>query len=113
MSDKSNMLSQLRDIGDRYIKRTLGDVEQLGNSVNLALNGEPDGWRGVESLAHKIHGSGAMFGFTAVSEAAGKIERLVSSPMFEGKQSEPQVQALLGELRTATKAAAEERGVSP
>lgn len=112
MNDKSNMLSQLRDIGDRYIKRTLGDVDQLDALAAQALAGEPDGWRNVESLAHKIHGSGAMFGFTEVSEAAGKIERLVAMPMFDGKTSEHDVRKLIDVLRTATKTAAEERGVS-
>ncbi|MGH6983329.1 MAG: Hpt domain-containing protein [Stellaceae bacterium] len=32
----------------------------------------------VEESAHKLHGSGATFGFAALSEAAGALEDLVS-----------------------------------
>jgi HPt (histidine-containing phosphotransfer) domain-containing protein len=112
VTEKPNMLGQLRDIGDRYIKRTLGEVDQLGELVQRAADGEADGWRQVELLAHKIHGSGAMFGFVEVSEGAGRIERLVSGQSFAPENDLTALRALIDDLRAAALASARDRGVA-
>lgn len=105
------MLSQLRDIADRYLKRTLGDAEQLQVLVVKALGGDGECVKQSEQLAHKIHGSGAMFGFDALSEYAGRIERLVAQHAADLNPVASELSALAKQLLQAVHAAAVERGV--
>ncbi len=69
--------SQLSEIGERYLKRTLSEMSDLGNLLAQAEQGEAAALVGIQQLAHRIHGSGAMFGFDALSDAAGSVEHLL------------------------------------
>jgi chemotaxis protein histidine kinase CheA len=105
------MLSQLRDIGDRYLRRTLREVDQLQELVRMGLAGEAEALKQTEQLAHKIHGSGAMFGFDDVSECAGRIERLVAEHAANMAPVANELSTLLTRLMQAVQSAAKERGV--
>jgi HPt (histidine-containing phosphotransfer) domain-containing protein len=76
MSEDDKLQQQLADIGTRYLKRTLGEVEELRVSLEAAQAGSDDALVQLGQMAHKIHGSGAMFGFEALSERAYEIEQL-------------------------------------
>jgi len=79
MSDDDQLQKQMADIGVRFLKRTIGEVSQLRAYLDSARTGSLDSLKQLERLAHKIYGSGAMFGFDELSERASQIERLAST----------------------------------
>src|SRR5262245_59434715 len=122
MSDADKLKQQLDSIGARYITRTLGEMERLKELAQQALNGAPAAFKDVEHLAHKIHGSGAMFGFDRLSECAGEIEHLAGF-LVKGEGPEEyqrlSAQTLHEKLRDGvarldeyTRTAAQERGIA-
>ncbi|NLG76565.1 MAG: Hpt domain-containing protein [Xanthomonadaceae bacterium] len=76
MNEDEQLQRQIADIGTRYLKRTVGEIEQLRSYLQSLREGSHDALRSLASMAHKIHGSGAMFGFDRVSERAYEIEQL-------------------------------------
>lgn len=76
MNEDDKLQQHIADIGSRYLKRTLGEIDQLRALLQDAQAGADDALVRVGQIAHKIHGSGAMFGFDAVSERAYEIEQL-------------------------------------
>lgn len=76
MNENDQLQQQIADIGTRYLKRTLGEIEELRTLLQAAHGGSDDAVVQLGRMAHKIHGSGAMFGFDTVSERAYDIERL-------------------------------------
>ena len=79
MGDDHQLQQQIADIGVRFVKRTIGEVAQLRAYLDSARCGSLDSLKELERLAHKISGSGAMFGFDELSERASQIERLAST----------------------------------
>lgn len=77
-NDGDKLQQQIADIGMRYLRRTLGEMAQLRTHLEQARSGTADAVREIERMAHKIHGSGAMFGFDAVSERADQLERIAA-----------------------------------
>jgi HPt (histidine-containing phosphotransfer) domain-containing protein len=65
---------KIADIGGRYIQRTAGELTGLRELIGQARAGSAAALKDIEHLAHKIYGSGAMFGFEAVSERARALE---------------------------------------
>lgn len=76
MQDDEKLRQQIADIAVRYIKRTQGELGQLRDALAAIRAGDAGAQKQLERLAHKIHGSGAMFGFDGVSERAYEIEQL-------------------------------------
>ena len=77
VNDRDKLKQQLDSIGTRYITRTLGEMDRLKEISQQALNGgAAAAFKDVEHLAHKIHGSGAMFGFDRLSQCAGEVEHI-------------------------------------
>lgn len=111
MADSPSMLSQLRDIGDRYLRRTLRETDQLQELARRGIGGDADAAKQTEQLAHKIHGSGAMFGFTAVSDCAGEVERLVAQRAADLAPVAEELTTLVTRLLQAVHNAASERGI--
>jgi len=122
MSEQDKLQEQMAKIGDRYLGRTLSELDQLHELAALALSGSPGQARELEQMAHKIHGSGAMFGFDLLSEHAGEIERIAAAL---GRRPAPahllampeqdlrvRLQDFVQKLTEVTRAAALARGVS-
>ena len=65
---------KIADIAGRYIQRTAGEIGGLRDLIVQARAGNVGALKDIEHLAHKIYGSGAMFGFEAVSERARALE---------------------------------------
>jgi len=61
-------------LADRFLARTRGDLDRLNDLWDRGLGGDRGAFNEVEFLAHAIHGAGAIFGFPAISVAAGKLE---------------------------------------
>jgi HPt (histidine-containing phosphotransfer) domain-containing protein len=121
-SSQDKLKQQLDTIGARYIARTLGEMDSLKDTAQQALNGSPSAFKDVEHLAHKIHGSGAMFGFDRLSECAGEVEHIAGF-LVKGEGPDEYkalgAEALREKLRAGVarldelaRAAAQERGIA-
>jgi HPt (histidine-containing phosphotransfer) domain-containing protein len=74
MDEHDELQQKIADIANRYIQRTLGELTSLRELVEQLRGGNPGAIKDIEHLAHKIYGSGSMFGFEAVSEQARELE---------------------------------------
>jgi HPt (histidine-containing phosphotransfer) domain-containing protein len=74
----AHLHDRLAELGLRYLRRTAGEVRQLRTCVVQAQAGNAEEWTTIAQIAHRIRGSGGMFGFDLVSEAASDIEVAVS-----------------------------------
>lgn len=82
---------QMRKIGERFITRTLSEAAILRPIVESLGPGDLQALHDLELFAHRIHGSGAMFGFAALSQCAGVLERQLVAVRTGGQDSTPAV----------------------
>jgi HPt (histidine-containing phosphotransfer) domain-containing protein len=101
MNEDDTLQRQLADIGTRYLKRTLSEIAELRACLQEARQGSTEATKQLGRMAHKIHGSGAMFGFDKLSERAHEIEQLAASAHDEAAlvRVEEGVSALEREVR--------------
>lgn len=109
MDDHDKLQQQMSEIGDRYLKRTLGEMPRLRELLQQVRAGTPGSLEEVAHMAHKIHGSGAMFGFDGVSERARQMEVLVAAP--RSGDFEQQLEACVDALEEQVGNAAKSRGI--
>jgi len=76
MNNEDEMRVKFAAIGARYLARTANEIGQLEKLVGQLSTGGPATIKEIEILSHRIRGSGAVFGFASLSEAAGGIEML-------------------------------------
>jgi HPt (histidine-containing phosphotransfer) domain-containing protein len=104
MDERDELQQKIADIAGRYIQRTAGELAGLRELIGKVRAGNTAAVKDIEQLAHKIYGSGSMFGFDAVSEQARQLElaaRDASDPLMIDKLQqhadglEEQVQAAL------------------
>jgi HPt (histidine-containing phosphotransfer) domain-containing protein len=104
MSEDDTLQRHIADIGKRYLKRTRTEVELLRAMLQAAKDGSGAALVQLGQMAHRIHGSGAMFGFDAISERAYEIERLArersDGSVYE--RIESALEALEAEVRSQT-----------
>jgi len=113
----------MEQIGTRYLGRTLGEMRRMQGLLQEVVGGSAAMLKDLEHLAHKIHGSGAMFGFELLSERAAEIEQIAGhlrcgeGPQHLREMNEQQLherlRAQFARLDEVTRAAAKERGVEP
>jgi chemotaxis protein histidine kinase CheA len=109
VSDQEQLRSKLSEIGVRYINRTLTEIEQLKAFSDGAAAGSEEALKELGTLAHRIRGSGAMFGYRSISNTAEAIELLAN----RGSLSEADIatmRVLVDGLTEEVKRAAKERG---
>lgn len=109
MSDDDTLQRQIADIGARYLRRTVGEIAQLRERLEAAQAGEAGALHDLERLAHKINGSGAMFGFDALSNRADEVERLAKSAPADA-QLFARLDAALAGLEAEVRLQAAKRG---
>jgi HPt (histidine-containing phosphotransfer) domain-containing protein len=110
--DQPSANDKLAEIGGRYVKRTLSEMPELRRLLDAAVSGDAAAFHQIGRLAHRIHGSGAMFGFNAVSGVAGRLERTVDGVASgDFMKSLDSVRADVDELEQQVRAAAAARGV--
>jgi HPt (histidine-containing phosphotransfer) domain-containing protein len=85
MDERDELQQKIADIGGRYIQRTAGEIAGLRDLNAKARAGSAAACKDIEHLAHKIYGSGAMFGFEAVSEQARALELAVKDVTDPGR----------------------------
>lgn len=110
MNDAAAMRGQLTEIGDRFLRRTLGEVARLHALLDELRAGQPGALKEIEVLAHRIHGSGAMFGFEALSDAAEQCERIAETGAQDPEIAD-RIEASLAVVEMHLAAAARERGL--
>jgi HPt (histidine-containing phosphotransfer) domain-containing protein len=74
MDERDQLQQKIADIAGRYIQRTAGELGGLRELIAKVRAGNTAAAKEIEQLAHKIYGSGSMFGFEAVSEQARELE---------------------------------------
>jgi HPt (histidine-containing phosphotransfer) domain-containing protein len=113
MSDDERMQQQITEIGLRYLQRTLGELPQLRELIDR-LVAQPAlaaaTLRDIERLAHKIYGSGAMFGFDLVSGRAREVE-LLAGDRANDAESIDRLRERIGALEDEVRASARMRGI--
>jgi two-component system OmpR family response regulator len=70
--------AQVTTLTGTFLERTRRDVRRLRGMLERLAAGDRSAPQELERLAHTIHGSGAMFGFPAISECGGMIEELAA-----------------------------------
>ena len=108
------MGGQLRILGEKFLLRTREQSNQLRQLLTEVAAGHTGALAQLEEIAHKIHGSGSMFGFTAISDCGGALERLAeslaaptagSADATANPAALAQLTALLGQLEAAVEQA--------
>jgi HPt (histidine-containing phosphotransfer) domain-containing protein len=110
MDERAQMQEQMAAIGDRYLRRTLGELARLHELLDQLRSGAPEARKAIEAITHRIHGSGAMFGFDEVSELAYRCEILCADDAVDA-QLAAKLEACLHALETSLVGAARARGI--
>jgi HPt (histidine-containing phosphotransfer) domain-containing protein len=76
-NDKALLRLRVAQLGEKFLQRTRDETVILRGLIERVSQGDPIVIAQLEQLAHKIHGTGATFGFAAVSERAREIEHLM------------------------------------
>jgi two-component system OmpR family response regulator len=77
VAGRSDLHRQVTKFGESFLLRTRREAVRLCNLVEVIRPGDVAQIDELKSLVHRIRGSGSTFGFAAVSECAGEIERMV------------------------------------
>jgi HPt (histidine-containing phosphotransfer) domain-containing protein len=67
---------QVAALGLKFLQRTQDQTASLRELLASLSEGDESVLARMQELSHKIHGSGAMFGFDEVSRFAGEVEQL-------------------------------------
>jgi HPt (histidine-containing phosphotransfer) domain-containing protein len=73
---EAELRRKMAAIGARYLARTQSEIGQLRTLIAQLDSGGKSTLKEIEVLAHRIRGSGAVFGFAELSDAAEGIEML-------------------------------------
>jgi HPt (histidine-containing phosphotransfer) domain-containing protein len=104
MTDGEEQLrEQIKILGEKFLLRTADQVTTLRAQSQRLRAGDREALGVIQELTHKIHGSGAMFGFADLSERAGEIERLVFAGVT-GNETLDQMDTLIDQLGVALEA---------
>jgi HPt (histidine-containing phosphotransfer) domain-containing protein len=79
VTKEAGMMRQLEEIRVRFLRNTRGKLPLLLDLLGAIGAGDSTGLVELQSIAHRIHGSGATFNFPAISENAGQLENLVEA----------------------------------
>ena len=66
--------NQLEQIGNRFLERLLPECQAMVSRLEACPPGNAQDLAAIEMFAHRIEGSGAVFGFTALSEHARNLQ---------------------------------------
>ena len=73
----THLLPGVPSLAFRFLERTVLEVQALHLLLERAAGDSAPVFARVARVAHSIHGTGAAFGFDAVSDCAGALERRV------------------------------------
>jgi HPt (histidine-containing phosphotransfer) domain-containing protein len=74
---EQRMREQVKELGRKFLARTAGQVATFREQLAKLASGDVGILTSMQEVAHKIHGSGAVFGFSQISECAARLEMLI------------------------------------
>lgn len=114
MSSPSDELrARMVQIAARYLDRVTRELTQLRTLIDTAAGGDIEAVREIESLTHRMHGSGAMLQFDEISGCAGELERMAARFIASGNVEQSSMVAALGSLQAAIDRACANREAAP
>jgi HPt (histidine-containing phosphotransfer) domain-containing protein len=93
MDERDGLQQKIADIAGRYIQRTASEIGGLRELIDKVRGGNTAAVKDIVHLAHKIYGSGSMFGFDAVSEKARDLELVAKDEADPQLADKLQIQA--------------------
>lgn len=105
--------AKLTQLSARFLDRVGGEMAQLRTWIDQAASGNLDVVRQIETLTHRMHGSGAMLYFQEISDRAGELERMAVEFGGAGKVDQPRMIAALESLQEAVDKACANRAPDP
>jgi len=93
--------NRIAQIAVRFLDRISKEVEQLRTLIDAAADGNLQPVRDIETLAHRMHGSGAMLRFDEISGRASDLERMAAEFLRAGQADQPQMILALQRLQAA------------
>jgi len=109
MSNNQELEAKFVAIGVRYLARTAAELTDLRKLIDKVPVGGKPALREIEVLAHRIRGSGAVFGFHEISTAAEVIEMLavdqIRLPKVDVEKTVERMIAATGALSDAVQSA--------
>lgn len=85
---RERLTSKLAELAQRYLHRTADEVTTIRATAARYAEGNGAVLHDIERAAHRIRGSGGMFGFDAISAAAGEIEIAVANGVSAAQLAE-------------------------
>jgi len=96
--------AKLQELSERFVVRSVSELDLMQTLLAQAKSGDDAAAQQLLLTVHRLSGSGAMLGFTAVSECARNIERILrTEPRADDAWQE--LSAHLQNLDAAVKAA--------
>jgi HPt (histidine-containing phosphotransfer) domain-containing protein len=78
-SKRTALAAKLKELGARFSERNVGDLAALDHCFERLHAGAPGALSEIESIAHRMSGTGATLGFHVISTAAEALERMAES----------------------------------
>jgi chemotaxis protein histidine kinase CheA len=78
LDGRAQLALRVAELAVRFLQRTTIEAALLSDLLESEDVADPAVVEQLQYMTHRIHGSGATFGFSAVSECAGAIEHLVA-----------------------------------
>jgi HPt (histidine-containing phosphotransfer) domain-containing protein len=97
------LTAKLAELAQRYLRRTADEVVAIRAAVERYAGGDLNALREIERAAHRIRGSGGMFGFNAVGDAASEIE-IAAGGDVKAEQLRPLAEKLDAQIHAALRA---------
>ncbi len=103
----AELQGQMARIGTRFLDRVLAEFDAMDKALAGLGTGDATVASSLEMFAHRIHGSSAIFGFAALSEAAGALEELLVSELVQRNpvKAQPEIAQGMDAVRAAAQAA--------
>ena len=76
MSNPIELQQRMSELGGRYLQRTIAEIPEMQALLREIPTGDASLYKRIEILAHRMRGSGAMFGFDLIADATLGIEML-------------------------------------
>jgi len=115
MQDQEQLKQRLTEIGGRFLRRTVSEMQRLRELATAVSEADAAGVTEIAQTAHRIHGGGGMFGFHSISEAAHQLEVAAREWMdpdsHERSDLAQRMEKLLADLEQAVQRTAQQQNV--
>lgn len=71
--------TRLSELAQKFVTRTAGDLELMREGLARVEAGDRSGLEQIRHLAHRACGTGGTLGLSALSDAAGVLEKTVEA----------------------------------